>query len=181
MKAAVEKQRSGAGRRSAARLAALQALYQFEDQVAAGGGDIESVILEFLTHRAGAVVDQGEAGMAVAEFDGDMFADIARGVARRLTSIDRLLSGALAPGWPLERLEKILRNVMRCGVYELQMRPDVPFRVIINEYVELARDFFDIDEPAMVNAVLDRIARELRPDELGSRKSIGDDAKAAGG
>ncbi len=181
MNTTAEKQRSRAGRRSAARLAAVQALYQYEDQVLAGDDDIESVILEFLTHRDGAVVDQGDDGVAVAAFDGDMFADIARGVARRLPSIDPLISGALSAAWPLARLEKILRNVMRCGVYELQMRPDVPFRVIINEYVELARDFFDTDEPAMVNAVLDRIARELRPDERGGPKSIDDDAKAAGG
>jgi N utilization substance protein B len=155
------KARSGGGRRSAARLAAVQALYQFED----GDSDIEAVILEFLTHRPGALVDQDGDDQSYAETDRDMFADVARGTARRLTEIDKSLARTLPTDWPVERIEKILRNVMRCGVYELQMRLDVPFRVIINEYVELARDFFGEDEPAMVNAVLDKIARQLREAE----------------
>ncbi len=156
-----DKTRSGGGRRSAARLAAVQALYQFED----GDTDIESVILEFLTHRPGALVDQDGDDQSYAETDRDMFADVTRGTARRIVDIDQKLAQTLPSSWPIERIEKILRNIMRCGVYELQMRPDVPFRVIINEYVELARDFFGEDEPAMVNAVLDRVARQLREEE----------------
>lgn len=149
------------GKRSAARLAAIQALYQMEMQ---DGDDVEALILEFLTHRPGAMVD--EEGDGYAEIDRELFADLVRGVARRLGQIDGLISPALAAGWPLHRLERILRAVLRGGVYEFLMRPDIPPKVIISEYVELAADFFSGDEPGMVNAVLDRIGRGLRSGEL---------------
>ncbi len=161
------------GRRSAARLAALQAVYQFED----GAQDIESIILEFLAHRSGATVEKDGQDPTALDMDRTMFSDVARGVSRRQGELDRYLAAALPERWPVERLEKILRNIMRCGAYELQMRPDVPFRVIINEYVELAKDFYGEDEPAMVNAVLDRVAKQLRQEERGA--GHGDDSQAA--
>ena len=148
-------------RRSAARLEATQALYQIDIQVI---DDAEAVILEFLTHRAGALVD--DEGDGYVEADRDLFADLVRGVARRQGQIDKLISSALTPSWPLERLERVLRVILRCGVYELLMRPDIPPKVTIKEYVDLAGDFFSGDEPGMANAVLDRIARELRSGEL---------------
>ena len=105
-------------KRSAARLEAAQALYQIDIQVI---DDAEAVILEFLTHRAGALVD--DEGDGYVEADRDLFADLVRGVARRQGQIDKLISSALTPSWPLERLERILRVILRCGVYELLMRP----------------------------------------------------------
>jgi N utilization substance protein B len=146
-------------RRSAARLAAVQALYQLE----MGEEDAEGVILEFATHRAGAILET-ESEDAFLEMDRDMFSDIVRGTAGREGEIDANLSRTLPGGWPLQRLEKILRAAMRAGVYELIMRPDIPRAVIINEYVDIAHGFFAGDEPAMVNGVLDAVARRLRPE-----------------
>jgi N utilization substance protein B len=144
-------------RRSAARLAAVQALYQLE----MSDGDAEGVILEFATHRPGALLESGEDD-AFMEIDKDMFSDIVRGAARMRGRIDAALSPVLPAGWPLNRLEKILRAILRAGVYELILRTDVPGTVIINEYVDIAHGFFAGDEPAMVNAVLDAVARRLR-------------------
>lgn len=140
--------------RSAARLAATQALYQIEMT----SGDAEDVITEFVDHRFGG---DPEAGYDVAQ-DEDFFKDIVRGVLRHQIEIDRKLTGSLAPGWTLRRVDSILRALMRAAAYELMGRKDVPVKVVLDEYVELAKDFFDGEEPAFVNAVLDRLAREGR-------------------
>lgn len=140
--------------RSAARLAATQALYQIEMT----SGDAEEVITEFIDHRFGG---DPEAGGGVAH-DEDFFKDIVRGVLRHQIEIDRSLTASLASGWTLRRVDSILRALMRAAAYELKGRKDVPVKVVIDEYVELAKDFFDDDEPAFVNAVLDRLAREGR-------------------
>ena len=140
--------------RSAARLAATQALYQIEMTSA----DAEEVIVEFIDHRFGA---DYEAGHEVVH-DEEFFKDIVRGVLRLQLEIDRTLTASLAEGWTLRRLDSILRALMRAAAYELKGREDVPVKVVIDEYVELAKDFFDGEEPAFVNAVLDRLAREGR-------------------
>lgn len=148
-------------RRRAARLAAVQALFQVEHNDA----DAELVILEFLQHRRGAVL--GEAADQPAKLDEAHFADLVRGTARRRADIDRWLSAALVRDWPLARIDSVLRAILRCASYELWARTDVPARVIISEYVDLAFAFFSGDEPKMVNAVLDRIGRQLRQSDLG--------------
>lgn len=154
--------RGGLHRKSAARLAAVQALYQIE----LNDAEVEGVILEFLAHR-----------LQKGEVDRLLFSDVVRGAVRRREEIDRLLRASLAAGWPLERLEAVMRAILRCGAYELIMRPDVPARAAINEYVNVAHAFFAGDEPGFVNGVLNRIARERRPAEFGGR----DDGRDAQG
>lgn len=149
--------------RSAARLAGLQALYQLEIT----GHDPDEVIREFVEHRFGR---GGEAGHTGAQ-DREFFADIVHGVLKHQVEIDRSIAQALAPGWTLVRIDSILRACLREGTYELIARCDVPAKVVIDEYVELARDFFAGDEPGFVNAVLDRIARIKRAGEFGQGPS----------
>jgi N utilization substance protein B len=145
--------------RSASRLAALQALYQLEMTGAAP----EDVIREFVEHRFER--DQ-EAGNDVPQ-DEAFFADIVHGVLKHQHEIDRSVARSLAPGWTLARIDSILRALMRAGAYELVARKDVPARVVIDEYVELARDFFTGEEPKFVNAVLDKLAHRKRAAEFG--------------
>ncbi len=144
-------------RRRAARLAAVQALYQIEMNNA--GAD--EVIAEFVRHRLG-----DDDGAASAAADPELFADLVRGACARGDEIDALISAALSANWTIDRLELLLRAVLRVGVYELVGRPQVPVRVAINEHIEIARDFFSRGEPGMVNGVLDRIAREVRAVEF---------------
>lgn len=150
---------SGGGPRRAARLAAVQALYELETS----GGDVEDMIIDYQTNRPGALIE----GDRYARIDADLFADVLRGAVRRRSEIDDLLSQSLAAEWPLSRLERILRDLLRCGVYELLLRQDVPARVVISEYMEVAHAFFQGEEPRLVNAVLDRIAHRLRAGEFG--------------
>ncbi|HEX7969358.1 MAG TPA: transcription antitermination factor NusB [Stellaceae bacterium] len=152
--------RSGTGlrRRSVARLAAVQALYQID----LGGASPEAVIAEFTRHRLGREVDGDNYG----EADPALFADIVKGVIERQADLDRMISSVLTPDWPLERLETVLRAVLRAGAYELLARGDVPARVVISEYLDIAHAFFAGKEPGLVNGVLDRIAHVLRPGDL---------------
>ena len=143
--------------RSAARLAALQALYQLEMT----GSAPDEVIGEFIEHRFGP-----ESG-PVAPPDQEFFADIVRGVLRHQVEIDRSIARSLAQGWTLSRIDSILRALLRAGTYELVARRDVPAKVVIDQYVELAGDFFDGDEPGFVNALLDRLAHRKRAPEFG--------------
>jgi N utilization substance protein B len=138
--------------RSAARLAALQALYQLEI-TGAGPGE---VIREFIEHRFDKAAPRDE----------EFFADVVHGVLKHQVEIDRALAHSLAEGWTLARIDSILRALLRAASYELIGRADVPAKVVIDEYVELARDFFDGDEPKFVNAVLDRLAHEKRAAEF---------------
>jgi N utilization substance protein B len=154
-----DKQASHAGR-SAARLAATQALYQLE-MTKAG---TEDVIAEFVEHR---FVHDPETGSSGNE-DEAFFQDLVRGVVRHQGQIDQALAGSLAANWTLARIDSILRALLRAGGYELFQRSDVPVKVVIDEYVELAKDFFDGDEPSFVNAVLDKMARNPRGELLGS-------------
>jgi transcription antitermination protein NusB len=149
--------------RSAARLAAVQALYQMElGQVAATGASIDNVVREFVKHRLGQEIDGDQYG----EVDQALFADIVKGASLRRADLDGMISSALTDEWPLERLEAILRAILRAGAYELLERTDVPPRVTISEYLDVAHAFFGGKEPSLVNAVLDRLARVLRPDDL---------------
>ncbi|MGE0408689.1 MAG: transcription antitermination factor NusB [Amphiplicatus sp.] len=146
-------------RRSAARLAAVQALYQMET----GGGGAESVIREFIAHRLGRDIE----GAAVHEADAEFFADIVRGVIDVQRRIDPVIERHLARNWTLSRLDATARAILRAAAYELSRRADIPFRVVIDEYVEIANAFFDGDEPRFINGVLDAAAREARPAEAG--------------
>jgi transcription antitermination protein NusB len=153
------------GRRRNARLAAVQALYQIElSETPADVPDrVERVIREFARYRLGQDID----GEQVGEADETLFADIVRGATARRADIDAVIVRALTPDWPIERLEAILRAILRAGAYELLARADVPARVVISEYLEVAHAFFSGKEPALVNGVLDRLGRLLRETELG--------------
>ena len=150
-------------RRSAARLAAVQALYQLDvNRTELTAANIDAVIREFFRHRFG----QEGNGDYLADVDRDLFVDIVRGATGRQEDLDKLVSTALTEDWPLQRLELVLRATLRAGAYELWVRGDVPARVVINEYLEVAHAFFSGKEPSLVNGVLDRLARNLRSAEF---------------
>jgi N utilization substance protein B len=144
-----------ANRRGAARLAAVQALYQMD----IGGAGINDIFAEFESHWLGNEVEGDKYLPAEAAF----FQDIVAGVVRDQAKLDPLIDEALSKGWPLKRIDAILRAVLRAGAYELEHRRDVPGRVVVSEYVDVAHAFVEAD---MVNAVLDQIARQFRADEF---------------
>lgn len=144
--------------RTAARVAAVQALYQMD----LAGTDINDVIEEFLHVRFPAAAPEE----TIEGADRTFFADILRAVLRRQREIDPMVDEQLATGWRLVRVDAILRAVLRAGVAELIDRNDVPARVVINEYINVARFFFSEDEPRVVNGVLDKIAHAVRPKEF---------------
>ena len=145
-------------RRAAARLAAVQALYQMD--VAKTG--INEILAEFESHWIGQEVEGDQYNPAEVAF----FRNIVEGVLGQQAEVDALVDGALQQGWPLRRVEAVLRAILRAGAYELLGRKDVPARVVIVEYTDIAGAFFEGDEVGMVNGVLDSLARRLRADEL---------------
>lgn len=147
-----------ANQRTAARLAAVQALYQMD----VGGTSLPAVIAEFEAHRLGGEVE----GEALRPADAGFFGMLVSGVVDRQREIDPIIHKALPAGWPLKRIDVTLRAILRCGVLELRQREDVPARVVISEYIDVARAFFETDEPGLVNAVLDNVARLYRPAEF---------------
>lgn len=153
--------KSGAPRQSAARLAAVQALYQVE----LSGDSADEVVLQFLETRRAGEIDAPDGDAAVPPKT-ELMTEIVRGVHARLGDLDDMLGAALSDGWSVARVEHILRCILRAGAYELSVRANVPARVVINEYVELAQAFYGGTEPGMVNGVLDKLARGLRPDEF---------------
>lgn len=166
--------RGAARRRSVARLLAVQALYQMEvSATTPTAAAIDALIGEFVKHRLGQEIE----GENYGEVDRALFADIVGGAASRLREIDEMIAGALSEDWPIDRLEAILRAILRAGAYELLGRPDIPPRVVISEYLDVAHAFFAGKEPAMVNGVLDRLARVLRPDDLGPERDGGGPAR----
>jgi N utilization substance protein B len=156
-------QSDGAGKgalraRSKSRLAAVQALYQ----MAIGGMNPEAVVREFLSHRLGPLGDEP----IYADADPALFAELVRGVAAAGSDLDDMLAAVLSDDVDIDRLETVLKAVLRAGAFELSARFDVPARVTIKEYVDVADAFYGRRETGLVNAVLDRLARALRPDEL---------------
>lgn len=147
-------------KRRAARLAAVQALYQME----LTGEDSSFVVEEYIAHRFGR-----EPEVSPGEPDEPFFQDIVEGVPRRQEEIDAAIAQCLAANWRLSRVDSILRAILRAGTYELIARPDVPGKVVIDEYVELAHAFVSGDELAFVNAALDALARRRRPAEFGGK------------
>ena len=146
--------------RSAARLAAVQALYQMD----LAETDLADVIAEFNALRFG---EEGE-DPAVRDADRVFFADLLKGVVRRQREIDPMIDRQLAEGWRLTRIDAILRAILRSGTLELVERPDVPARVVITEYVNVAHAFLENEEPRVVNGVLDKLARKTRAAEFQS-------------
>ena len=147
------------GKRAVARLAAVQALYQME----VSGVGVEAVVREFTEHRFDRDLDREIEGSKLAEADEPFFADLVRGVVAHQTAIDRAVVRRLATGWKLDRLDATLRAILRSGAFELMQRRDVPVEVAIDEYVEIAKSFFEGPEPGFVNGALDAIARDERP------------------
>jgi N utilization substance protein B len=150
-----------ANRRGAARLAAVQALYQMD----IAGAGINEIFAEFESHWLGREVEGAEYLPAEAAF----FRDVVSGVVREQRRLDPRIDAALASGWPLKRIEALLRAVLRAGAYELEHRKDVPARVVVAEYADVAGAFVDRDETGMVNAVLDQLARQSRGEEFAAR------------
>jgi transcription antitermination protein NusB len=148
-----------ANRRGAARLAAVQALYQMD----LAGTGLNEILAEFESHWLGREVEGEQYLPAEAAF----FRELVRGVVAEQRRLDPLIDDALQSGWPLKRIDTILRAVMRAGAYELAQKHDIPGRVILSEYVDVANAFVDKDETGMVNAVLDQIGRQLRATEFG--------------
>jgi N utilization substance protein B len=141
--------------RSAARLAAVQALYQQEME----GTPLARLLHEFHEHRLGATIEDAQYHDA----ERDFFDDIVQGVSARREEIDGMIAGRLAEGWTLERLDRPMRAILRAGAYELIARADVPVGSAISEYVDVAHAFYDKRESGFVNGLLDAIAREARP------------------
>lgn len=145
-------------RRSAARLAAVQALYQMD----LTGKSLDAIIREFERHWMGKEIEDDQYKPA----DSALFRVIIQGVLDHQRRIDPTVDDLLAKGWPLKRIENVMRAILRAGAWELLYSPDVPVKVVISEYVDIARAFFEREETSMVNAVLDRLAREARAGEL---------------
>ncbi|MEO1206634.1 MAG: transcription antitermination factor NusB [Pseudomonadota bacterium] len=156
--------------RTAARMASVQALYQMD----MAGTDVGDVVKEYTTKS----MPRTESGEAIAKSDNVFFTELVRGVVRRQRDLDPPIDKALAAGWRLVRVDSILRAILRSGTYELLERSDIPGRVVINEYINVARAFFDEDEPRVVNGVLDRLARELRPMEFAPKTAAATNANS---
>lgn len=152
---------SKAEKRSAARMAAVQALYQME---LSGSGVVDTTV-EFERFWIGKEIE----GLTFKPVEDAFFRDLVAGVVREQKTVDRRVDEALAAGWPLKRIETVLRAILRVATFELLFRKDVPPRVTITEYVDVARAFYDDDEPGLVNAVLDTLARSDRNEELLAR------------
>ncbi|WP_395647366.1 transcription antitermination factor NusB [Terricaulis sp.] len=142
--------------RSVARLAAVQALYQME----VAGASTADVIADF---KSGKLPRETEASITESEGDLDHFTSVVDGVVARQNTIDRAIAKRLSKGWRLERIDAVARAILRAGAMELEQRADIPAPVVIDEYVEIAKRFFDGPEPGFVNATLDACAKDLRP------------------
>jgi len=147
-----------ANRRGAARLAAVQALYQMD----LAATSLDSILAEFENFWIGREVEGEQYLPAEAAF----FREVVSGVVAEQRKLDPLIDAALAHGWPLKRIEAVLRAILRAGAYELDHRRDVPARVVVSEYVDVAHAFVDAEETGMVNAVLDQLARQIRAGEF---------------
>ncbi|MCZ4287890.1 transcription antitermination factor NusB [Hoeflea alexandrii] len=145
-----------ANQRGAARLAAVQALYQMD----IGGAGVLEIVAEYEAHRLGSEID----GEQYRPADPAWFRAVVSGVVENQRALDPVIRSGLTEDWPLSRLDATLRAILRAGAWELSAKKDVPVAVIVNEYVDVARAFFDGEEPKIVNAVLDRLARKYRGD-----------------
>ncbi len=140
--------------RSAARLAAVQALYQQQME----GTALAKLLDEFHQHRLGREIEDDQ----YADADVDFFDDVVGGVAARREEIDGKLAARLASGWTIARMDKTMLQILRAGTYELLARPDVAVGTVIGEYLDVAKAFFDDREAKFVNGILDALAKEVR-------------------
>lgn len=140
--------------RSAARLAAVQALYQLEME----GTPLHLLLHEFHQHRLGATIED----VTYAQAEESFFDDVVQGVDRRRDEIDGLIGARLSKGWSLDRLDKPMRQILRAGAYELLARKDVATGTVISEYVDVAHAFYDKREAGFVNGLLDAVAKDVR-------------------
>ncbi len=161
-----------ANKRGVARLGAVQALYQMD----ISGSPFSDVIAEYSAFRLGKEVDE----VQYLDADEQWFRKIVTGVVEHQRKLDPYIHTALAEDWPLKRIDNLLRAILRAGAYELLDRKDVPVRVVLSEYIDVAKAFYEDEEPRLVNGVLDRLAHELRADELDKKSgSASDDSKDA--
>lgn len=144
--------------RSAARLAAVQALYQHDME----GTDVIRLLDEFHQHRLGGEIDDDIEGAVYIEAETAFFDDVVKGTLARRDEIDTLLASKLAEGWKVERLDKTMLQLLRAGIYELIARADVPTATAISEYLDVAHAFFDVREAKFANGVLDAVAKAVR-------------------
>jgi N utilization substance protein B len=144
--------------RSAARLGAVQALYQMD----LAGTDVGEVLAQFSSRAAGDAFDEGQCGPA----DFPFLKEVVDGVVREQLTIDQTVNRLLDKSWPLARLDSTLRAILRAAAYEIMFMENVPARVAINEYIDVAHAFFDEQEPKLLNGVLNTLARQRRPDEF---------------
>jgi N utilization substance protein B len=147
--------------RRASRLAAVQALYQME----ISGASTADVLADF---AAGKLPRETEAAFTEAEGDVDLFRTVVEKAVDRQATLDRAIARRLGKGWRLERIDAVARAILRAGAAELEQRPDIPAAVVIDEYVEIAKSFFEGPEPGFVNATLDACARDLRAGNEGA-------------
>jgi N utilization substance protein B len=147
-----------ANRRGAARLAAVQALYQMD----LAATPLNEILGQFEAHWIGREVEGEEYLPAEAAY----FRDVVKGVVEDQRRLDPMIDAVLSKGWPLVRIETVLRAILRAGAYELDRKPDVPARVVVSEYADIANAFVERDETGMINAVLDQLARQLRGGEF---------------
>ena len=143
-----------ANQRGAARLAAVQALYQMD----VGRQSLEETLAQFQAFRLGREIE----GEQYLPADADFFGQIVRGVIKSQLDIDPVIDNSLASDWPMGRIDATLRAILRAAVFELLRRKDIPSSVVITEYVDVAKAFFEDDAPKMVNAVLDAVAKKSR-------------------
>jgi N utilization substance protein B len=144
--------------KSAARLGAVQALYQMD----IGGADLGETLAQFSARVTGEDFDDGQCG----EADYKHLRDVVEGVVREQALIDPTLDKQLDKDWPIHRVNALLRAALRAGAFEIMFKENVPARVVINEYVNVVAAFFDGEEPALANAVLNALARARRPEEF---------------
>jgi transcription antitermination protein NusB len=144
--------------RSAARLGAVQALYQMD----LAGTDVGEVLAQFSARASGDAFDEGQCGPA----DFPFLKEVVDGVVREQRTIDPAVNRLLDKSWPLARLDATLRAILRAAAYEIMFMENVPARVAINEYLDVAHAFFDEQEPKLLNGVLNSLARQRRPDEF---------------
>jgi N utilization substance protein B len=145
-------------KRHSARIAAVQAAYQID----ATGMPADRVMAEFVEHR----ISSPEARSSYGDADPVFFSELVRGVSDSRAQVDEAIGAALTKDWTAERIDRVLRAILRCGTFEILCRKDIPPKVAINEYVDVARAFFDGDEPGFVNGVLDTIGRKTRAAEM---------------
>ncbi len=154
---------AGGVERSAARLAAVQALYQMD----VTGKTLPDIFSEFETYWIGGEIEGERYNPAELAF----FRDILKGVLADQMALDNAVNDGLVASWPLARIDSVMRAILRAGAYELKKRRDVPAKVVIKEYVDVAGAFFGREESGMVNAVLDGLGRSYRTDELEARRA----------